>query len=40
MKLVLAFLALSLAARAGDVEAAVKHFYVDLKALSIRGTVD
>lgn len=40
MKLVLAFLAMSLAARAGDIEAAVKHFYVDLKALSIRGTVD
>jgi hypothetical protein len=40
MKLVLAFLAMSLAARAGDIEAAVKHFYVDLKPLSIRGTVD
>lgn len=40
MKLVLAYLAMSLAARAGDIEAAVEHFYVDLKALSIRGTVD
>jgi hypothetical protein len=40
MKLVLLLFAMSLPACAGEVEDAVKHFYVDLEALSIRGTVD
>ena len=40
MKLVLAFLFISLTARADDVETAVKRFYVDMEALAIRGTID
>jgi hypothetical protein len=40
MKLVLLLLAVTLPIRAGDVEAAVKHFYDDLDALSIRGRLD
>ena len=40
MKLMLLLLAVSLPVRAGDVEAAVEHFYDDLEALSIRGRLD